>query len=150
MTFCNLESFSGFSMCVCVCVKRLKDEGQNGWAQGRVFLKLLQVAAVFGSRPHGHLHKADDGEEGDGNALSHHRKAYPGACLRGKHTTPRHVVFNGEGDVQYMCNDKKCTIALDTCETQFPCEVNNNKSVKDRHVSHRVYWEKERRGVAGC
>lgn len=59
----------------------LQDEGQDGGAHGWVFLKLLHVAAVLAFGPYSHLHEADYGEEGHGDALRHHGEAQPGAHL---------------------------------------------------------------------
>lgn len=99
----------------------LEDKGQNGWTQGWVFLKFLQVAAVFASRPHSHLYKADDCEEGDRKALSHHGEAQPGACLREENTTTQRTVSFMERNMYNIWNAPllwvhvKCSAHMTIC-----------------------------------
>lgn len=60
----------------------LKEEGQDGRAEGRVVAELLQVAAVLPLGPHSHLDEAHQGEEGYRQALGHQGEAQPGAQLQ--------------------------------------------------------------------
>lgn len=60
----------------------LQDEGQDGRAESGVVTKLLQVAAVFSFRPHGHLNEAHQREGGHGQTLGHQSEAQPRAQLR--------------------------------------------------------------------
>lgn len=59
----------------------LQNEGQDGGAQSGVISKLLQVAPVFASGPHGHLDESHHSEESHWHTLGHHTEADPRAQL---------------------------------------------------------------------
>lgn len=59
------------------CVTVLQDEGKDGRAERGIVAELLQVAAVFPFRPHGHLNEAHQGEECHGQTLGHQSEAQP-------------------------------------------------------------------------